>query len=191
MGDELGCGRDDLREPVLQHRRDPSVQDLPAGLEQRLIRGVLDQGVLEAVGGLGRSAAAEDQLGSDQLVERGAQMLFRPIGDRRKQLVRELAADDRPDLGDLLDRREAVEAGHQRVVKRRRDRERRQWAGQLVAVAGVREQARFQHRLGQLLDEQRHAVGARHDLVQHLAGQRLAAGDAQRPSPRPGAGRGG
>ena len=89
----------------------------------------------------------------------------------------ELATDHGADLRDLLDRREAVEARHQQVVQGRRDRERRQGAGQLVAIAGVREQARFQHRLGQLLDEQRHAVGARHDLLDDLGRQRLVAGD--------------
>ena len=103
----------------------------------------------------------------------------------------ELAADHGGDLGHLLDRREAVEAGHQRVVQGRRDRERRQRAGQLVAVAGVGEQAGFEHRLGQLLDEQRHAVGARHDLLEDLGRQRLAAGDALDQIAPPGAGRGG
>ena len=91
--------------------------------------------------------------------------------------MRELAADHGADLRHLLDRGEAVEARHQRVVQGRRDRERRQRAGQLVAVAGIREQARFQHRLGQLLDEQRHAVGARHDLLDDLGRQRLVARD--------------
>ena len=57
--------------------------------------------------------------------------------DRGEQLVGELAADHGADLGDLLDRGEAVEAGHQRVVQRRRDRERRQRAGELVAVARI------------------------------------------------------
>ena len=41
-------------------------------LEQGAVGGVLDQRVLEGVGRLGRRAAAEDQLGGDQLVERGA-----------------------------------------------------------------------------------------------------------------------
>ena len=36
----------------------------------------------------------------------------------------------------------------------------------------------LEHRLGQLLDEQRHAVGARHDLLEHLGRQRLAARDS-------------
>ena len=76
----------------------------------------------------------------------------------------ELAADRGADLRHLLDGGEAVEARHQRIVQRRRDRERRQGAGELIAVAGVREQAGFEHRLGQLLDEQRHAVGLGYDL---------------------------
>ena len=35
----------------------------------------------------------------------------------------------------------------------------------------------FQHRLGQFLDEQRHAVGALDDLLEQRGRQRLAAGD--------------
>ena len=54
-------------------------------------------------------------------------------------------------------------------------RERRQRPGQLVMVAGVGEQARLEHGLGQLLDEQRHAVGLGHDLRRDLVRQRLGA----------------
>ena len=86
----------------------------------------------------------------------------------------ELAADRGADLRDLLDRGEAVEARKQRVVERRGDRERRQRAGKLVAVARVREQARLEHRLGQLLDEQGHAVGLGDDLRGTSAGRALA-----------------
>ena len=89
----------------------------------------------------------------------------------------ELAADHGGGLRDFLDRREAVEPGHQRVVQGRGDRKRRQGTGQLVTIAGIGQQARFQHRLGQLLDEQRHAVGARHDLLDDLRRQRLVARD--------------
>jgi hypothetical protein len=37
--------------------------------------------------------------------------------------------------------------------------------------------AAFDHGLGQLLDEQRHAISAIHDLVRDLVGQRFAASD--------------
>ena len=43
-------------------------------------------------------------------------------------------------------------------------------------ISRVPQQARFQHRLRELLNEQRHAVGARHDLLDHLGRQRLGAG---------------
>ena len=171
--EKLGLCLRVLGKLLLQRLRDAGVELLAAGLEQRAVGGVLDQRVLEAVGRIGRGAAAEDQLGGDQLVERGLQLRLRPVGDRGEQRVGELAADRGADLRDLLHRREAVEAGQQRVVQRRRDRERRQRAGQLVVVARVREQARFEHRLGQLLDEQRHAVGLGHDLRRDLVRQRL------------------
>ena len=52
-----------------------------------------------------------------------------------------------------------------------RQRARRQYRGDpVVAIAA------FQHRLGQLFDEQRHAVGALDDLVDDLAGEAGIAG---------------
>ena len=94
-------------------------------------------------------------------------------GDRGEEGVGELAPERGADLGDLLDRGEAVEAGEQRVVQGRWQRERRQRPGQLVMIARVPKQTRFEHRLGQLLDEQRHAVGLGHDLRRDLVRQRL------------------
>ena len=52
------------------------MQLLASALEQAAVGGILDQGVLEAVGGVGRRAAAEDQLGSDELVEGGVEIGF-------------------------------------------------------------------------------------------------------------------
>ena len=136
-GEQLGLGLDDLGELLSRISAIRACDLLAPALEQRLVGGVLDQGVLEAVGRLGRRAAAEDQLGCDQLVEGRAELGFGQGRDRGKQFVAELATDHGADLRDLLDRGEAVEPGHQRVVQGRRDRERRQRAGQLVVVAGV------------------------------------------------------
>ena len=61
--------------------------------------------------------------------------------------------------------------------KRGGNGERRQRAVENVTIARVTQQLRLQHRLGQLLDEQRHAVGVSQDLLEHLLGQRLAAGE--------------
>ena len=88
-----------------------------------------------------------------------------------------MAADRGAGLGHFLDGRIAVEPRHQRILEGRRDRQRRQWANQCVPVAVVAQQARFENRLGQLLDEQRHAVGAGNDLVHQFCRQRFA-GDA-------------
>ena len=90
----------------------------------------------------------------------------------------ELAADHGGRLGHLLDRGEPVETGHQRSLAGSPGWPRAGAAPvELVAVAGIGEQAGLEHRLGQLLDEQRHAVGARDDLLEHLGRQRLVARD--------------
>ena len=111
------------------------------------VGGILNQGVLEAVGRRGRIAAAEHQLGSDQPIQVSAELLLRAVGDRGQELVGELAPDHRTDLRDLLDRRQTVEARHQRVLKAARDRKRRQRAVELVAITLVFEQAGLEHRL--------------------------------------------
>ena len=90
--------------------------------------------------------------------------------------MRELAPERRADLRHLARRRQAIEPRQQRGVQRRRDRQRRHRPRHRVVIAGVREHAALEHGLGQLLDEQRHAVGALDDLVGDLLGQRLAAG---------------
>ena len=88
-----------------------------------------------------------------------------------------MAADRGTGLGHFLDDRIAVEPRHQRILEGRRDRQRRQRTDQCVPVAIVAQQTRFEDRLGQLLDEQRDAVGAGNDLVHQFCRQRLA-GDA-------------
>jgi hypothetical protein len=122
--EQLGLGFDNTRKPLLEHLREASVQLLASGLEQGLIGGVLDQGVLETVGRVGRAAAAKHELGADQLVEPAFQLLLRPVGDCGDELMGEFAADHRADLGKLLDRGQPVEPRHQRIVKVRRDRKR-------------------------------------------------------------------
>ena len=96
------------------------MQVLAAGFEQGAVGGVLDQRVLEAVGDIGRRAAAVDQLGRDQLIEGGLQLRLGPLGDRGEQPMRKLAPERGANLCDLLDRGEAVEAGEQRVAQGRK-----------------------------------------------------------------------
>ena len=82
---QFRLGLADIGRPLFKHLGDPGVALLARRLEQRLVGRVLDQRVLEGVGGVGRRAAAEDQLGGDQLVERGSESLVRQPRDRRQQ----------------------------------------------------------------------------------------------------------
>ena len=62
VGKQLGTRLRKVGEPLLERLGDAGVQLLALALEQRLVRHVLHQGMLEGVGGIGRRAAAEDQL---------------------------------------------------------------------------------------------------------------------------------
>ena len=164
LGEQLGLGGSCLWKPLLEHPGDAGMELLASGFEERLVGNVLHHGVLEGVNGIRRDAVAEDQLRSDQLVETRAQLILGPVGDRGEQRMGKLAADHRPELRHLLHRGEAVEPRHQRIVQRCRNRERRQRARKFVVIARVGQKTGFHHRLGQLLDEQRRAIGLGHDL---------------------------
>ena len=71
--DHLGRGRDALGEAFFQHLGDARVELLARALEQRLVRRVLDQRVLEGVGRRRRRAALVEQLGVHQLRQSGVQ----------------------------------------------------------------------------------------------------------------------
>jgi hypothetical protein len=86
------------------------------------------------------------------------------------QFVAELATDDRAYLSNFLgDGPEPIEAREQRGMQRGGDRSLGQRAcfqhrGDLAVPV-----ATFEHRLGQLFDEQRYAVSAFDDLIYGLA----------------------
>jgi hypothetical protein len=133
--------------------------------------------MLEGIGHVRRRALAEDQLGVGQLVERRTELVRVQLRHRAEQLEREPPPDRRRSLRDLPHRRQTIEARHQRILHRGRDRQGRDRSGELVAVAGETQEAGFEDRLGQLFDEQRHAVGLLEDLVEDLPGQQLVAAD--------------
>ena len=93
------------------------------------------------------------------------------------QFIAELAADHRADLGDFLAQRDPVEAGHQRVAQRLRDRDVGRRSGIGIMVALDDQVAGLQDGLGQFLDEERNAVGPGDDLGGEARRQRLAADD--------------
>jgi hypothetical protein len=160
-------------ELLFQNPHDASVELRAARLEQGGVSGVLNQDVLEAVGGVWQGVAAEDELRLNQFLEGSFEFGLGPVCDCDEQGIGELTTDRGADLGDLLGRAELVEPGKQGVLEGRGNGERRQQVGQLVAVADIFQDPRLEHCLGQLLDEQGHAFGLGHDLRGDLGGQGL------------------
>jgi hypothetical protein len=146
-GDQLRSGFKGVRKTLFKRGGDVRMQLLATLPEQALIGGVTHQRVLKDVGGRRRNAAAEDELGSDQTIQRGHEIGLRQRNDCRKQLVVELAANAGADLCHLLRRGEPIEARHQRVVQRRRYRQRREWPIENITVASVSEQSGFKDSL--------------------------------------------
>ena len=159
------------------------VDGLAPALEQALVGGVADERVLEDVGAFRDVMTAEDQFRLEQPRQRVLQPRSAEGGDRLEQLEAELAPDAGGSLRHLLHRLQAVEPRHQRIVQRGGDGELLERRRQLETRRGLREAPGLQHGLGQLLDEQRHAVGPDGDLVNDRVGQGLAARQAYRRSP--------
>jgi len=67
MSEQFWLDLFDLCKPPFQHLGNLLVILLPCALEQRLIRRILNQGMLEEVAGVRRQAALVEQLGLDQL----------------------------------------------------------------------------------------------------------------------------
>ena len=155
---------------------DASMDLLPLAPQEALVRDVLHQRVFEAVINLRGYATPEHELGLQQLVESTLKSVFIERRDHFQEVVSELAPDAGRDLGDFLDRGQPVKAGHERVLERRRDRQRRQGTRQLVMAASVLEQPGFEDGFGEFLDEQRHAIGLGQNLLENLLRKQLAAG---------------
>ena len=136
-GDQLRLRFDKLWKPRFDRCGDPRVQLLAASLEQAFVGGIAHQGVLEHVSGGGREASPENELCGNQAIKRRGEFRLGHRYDGRKQLVVEFAADTGSDLGHLLHRSETVEPGHQRIVQRRRDRQRQERSDKHVAVVSV------------------------------------------------------
>jgi hypothetical protein len=175
--EQLGLALRRLRGALLQHPHGAGVQLAAALAQQGGVGGVLHQRVLERVDRLGRLAAAPHEVGCAERVECGAQRWLRRTRYPGDEIVGELAAENRARLRHLARRGEPVEAGHQRGLQAARHGELRKGPIQRPVVAVLAQQAGLQHRAGDLLDEQRHAVGARQHLRLHLRRERLAPRD--------------
>ena len=114
MGQEFWLALDEIGEILLQRRRDPSMQLLPPSAQQHVIGGVLHQRMLESVGGMRSSAAAKQQSCIAELTQRGLQLHLITLRHGLDQFIGKLAAEHRPDLGNILGGRpEPIQASHQ------------------------------------------------------------------------------
>ena len=151
------------------------MQLLPLALEQRVVGGILHQRVLEGVGGIRRRAAAIDQPGLGQLARAPPRAVRRCSAEMRASSSYE---NSRPMHAPIWTmsftgaRRSSRASSESRSeVGMASDGQR---GLQRVLIARLAQQSRLEHRLGQLLDKQRHPVGVRHDLLEHLRRQRPA-----------------
>ena len=86
VGQQLGLRRDRVGGSGFQHLRNLLVVHTPRAVEQRLIRRILDQRVLEEVGGLWQSTLVE-QLRCHQLTQPLLERRVAPRGHGPQQLV--------------------------------------------------------------------------------------------------------
>jgi hypothetical protein len=159
MSEYFRLGLGPIRAALLENLADPGVQLMASAVQKRGVSGILNQAMLEPVAGFRRGAAAEDELGCGEPIERGLEAGLGPIHHRSQERIVEFASDAGGDLGNLLALGNAVQARHQRIVQRCRD----------GGLAGL------QYRLGQLFDQQRHPVGARDDRIDRCERQTVAA----------------
>ena len=155
-----------------QRGDDAPVQPPPFSPQQRAVGGILHQRVLAGIAHVGRRAAGEQEAGADQPVQC---LPDHPLGQFRhceQQVFGEFPPDRGADLRHLPRCRNAVETRHQqRLQAGRHDRRRPRAVGRRRPV---------QHRLGEFLGEQRHAVGLPGDPLQQRGRQRTGAGDLRR-----------
>ena len=144
----------DIRLALQQSVENAGVKSGAGAVQKTFVGGIPDQRMLERIVGVRRSAVPVDELGRDQPVQPLLQLRFRQASDLREQSVRELAADHGADLRNVPARRHPIETRQQRGFERRRQRDRAQ---RRAACRGGQLRT-FQDDLGQLLDEQRHAI---------------------------------
>src|SRR5207247_8268604 len=98
LGEELGLVIDHIWGMGFERFRDPRMQLLARAAQQAAMRRVLHQRVLESINRVGRRAALEDQLGSDELIESSLQLVVGKAGDTMQQFVGKLPPDRGTDL---------------------------------------------------------------------------------------------
>ena len=78
---------------------DAGMQFLTPGAQQRVVRGILHQGMFERVHAFRRCAACEQEASIAELIEYISKLRLREVGDGRNQVVRKLAPNGCTSLG--------------------------------------------------------------------------------------------
>ncbi len=164
----------DRRETSLEDARDLRVHPLARGSHHRVVRGIADERMLEHVGVAAHRLTSVDDVAVGELVEIFAQRPFRLRRHRREQLIAELAAHRGRDLHRIARARgQLIQLRGQQLAQRPRN-----IGAPLRGLDCARaHDVPLGDRAGELLDEQRHAVGARDDVIEHRARQRRPRGE--------------
>src|SRR5215510_5515872 len=163
-GDEFRLGESCLRKLALECARYPDVQGLASGAQQAGDGHILKQGVPKRVDRIWWGAFTPNEPDREQMLKGNRDLLF-PRHQRSEHFEGEPGTNKRPNLRNLLPPTETIQAGHQCILKGFRHVNILQRAFALAP-----ETARLQHRLRQLLQEERHTICMGNDPVQHAAG---------------------
>src|SRR6478735_1572956 len=106
----------------------------------------------------------ESQLAATEAVEVHLKLVVRHASDRTDQRIAELPSNSSAQLRDCTTFAETIEASQKRCLHRHRYGIFVEAVGKLVAVDLHAERIRFENRLAQFFDEQRHAFTAFPDL---------------------------
>ena len=171
----FGLSLHDFRKLLLECVRNGRVQMPAPAYQEAGICSVPYQGVLEGINRVRNLAPPKNQFRPYQLAQRLFQLVPRQPRDGVQQFVVKIAARDGTDLCHLPHRCQPIKARHQRRLQRCWDRQSRQRTLENIMTVPFLQQPAFKHCFGQFLNEQRHAIGARKNLVHHLLRQCLAA----------------
>src|SRR5439155_27278618 len=166
LREELGLLLLDLGEALSERARHLAVQEPAARSSERLVGRVANDRVLEEVALRPRAPAGVDEAGVHQLAHILAQQrVLARYG--AQNVVAELAAEHRGELARVARaRREAVEAGSEEVPQAAGNLDRR-GADRLRFGEGPG----FDENAGDLLDEERDAVGLSYHTIEQRAGE--------------------
>ena len=125
MRQQLGLGLDNVGKLCLQHLGNALVVLLPSAPEQRLVCGILHQGVLKEVGRLRGMAALVEQFGLHELRQAVLESWLVQWRHRPQQRIGKLPPQHGAELCHLFDRGQPVQPRHQGILQGGRNRQGR------------------------------------------------------------------